>query len=78
MGVIPSPMDGNDPWELFGIQYYDCNEVARKLERILDMEIGRLELEPGTEWAVYDPLAKLISRYNGQITVDGLGKINAS
>ncbi len=45
---------------------------------ILDMEIGRLELEPGAEWVVYDPLAKLISRYNGQITLDGLGKINAS
>ena len=42
------------------------------------MEIGRLQLESGAEWVVYDPVAKLISRYNGQITVDGLGKINAS
>ena len=75
---IPSPIDGENPWELFGILYNDCNEVARKLEQLLDMEIGRLELEPGAEWVVYDPLAKLISRYNGQITLDGFGKINAS
>ena len=75
---IPSPIDGENPWELFGILYNDCNEVARKLEQLLDMEIGRLELEPGAQWVVYDPLAKLISRYNGQITLDGFGKINAS
>jgi predicted transcriptional regulator len=75
---IPSPIDGENPWELFGILYNDCNEVARKLEQLLDMEIGRLELEPGAEWVVYDPLAKLISRYNGQITLNGFGKINAS
>jgi DNA-binding MarR family transcriptional regulator len=75
---MPSPIDRNNPWELFGILYSDCNEVARKLERILDMEIGRLELEPGTEWVVYDPLAKYIIGYNGQITIEGLGKINAS
>ena len=53
---IPSPIDGENPWELFGILYNDCNEVARKLEQLLDMEIGRLELEPGAEWVVYDPL----------------------
>jgi DNA-binding MarR family transcriptional regulator len=75
---IPSPIDGNNPWELFGMLYHDCNEVARKLEQILDMEIGRLEIEHGAEWVVYDPVANLISKQNGQITVDGLGKINAS
>jgi hypothetical protein len=75
---IPSPIDGSNPWELFVILYNDCNAVATKLEQILDMEIGRLDLEPGTEWVVYDPLAKVISEYNGQITLDGIGKINAS
>lgn len=75
---IPSPIDGNDPWQLFGILCNDCNEVARKLEQTFNMEIGRLEIEHGAEWVVYDPVANLISRQNGQITVDGLGKINAS
>jgi len=75
---IPSPINGSSPWELFGILYNDCNEVARKLEQTLDMEIGRLEIEHGPEWVVYDPVASIISKQNGQITVDQLGKINAS
>jgi hypothetical protein len=58
--------------------YNDCNEVARKLEQTLDMEIGRLEIEPGAEWVIYDPVASIISKQNGQVTVDTLGKINAS
>jgi hypothetical protein len=58
--------------------YNDCNEVARKLEQILDMQIGRLEMEPRPEWVVYDPVANIISKQNGQVTVDQLGKINAS
>lgn len=75
---IPSPINGSNPWELFGKLYNDCNEVARKLEQLLCMEIGRLEIEPGPEWVVYDPVASIISKQNGQITVEGLGKINAS
>lgn len=75
---IPSPISGSSPWELFGILYNDCNEVARKLEQLLGMEIGRLEIEHGAEWVVYDPVASIISKQNGQITVDQLGKINAS
>jgi hypothetical protein len=42
------------------------------------MEIGRLEIESRPEWVVYDPVASIISKQNSQITVDGLGKINAS
>jgi predicted transcriptional regulator len=75
---IPSPINGSNPWELFGILYNDCNEVARKLEQTLDMEIGRLEVEHHPEWVVYDPVASIINKQNGQITVDQLGKINAS
>jgi hypothetical protein len=59
---IPSPINGSNPWELFGILYNDCNEVARKLEQLLDMEIGRFEIEPGAEWVVYDPVASIISK----------------
>jgi hypothetical protein len=75
---IPSPVNDNNPWELFGILFNDCTEVARKLEQLLGMQIGRLEIEPGAEWVVYDPVANIISKYNGRITVDLLGKINAS
>jgi len=75
---IPSPINGSNPWELYGILYNDCMEVARKLEQLLGMEIGRLEIEHGAEWVVYDPVASIISKENGQVTVDQLGKINAS
>jgi hypothetical protein len=30
------------------------------------------------EWVVYDPFAKLLSNQFGQITVEGVGKVNAS
>ena len=74
----PSPIEGDNPWELCCILYHKCTEVAKKLEEIFDMEIGRLEMESRPEWVVYDPLATQICKYNGQITVDGLAKINAS
>lgn len=75
---IPSPISGSNPWELFGILFNDCNEVARKLEQLLGIEIGRLEIESRPEWVVYDPVANIISKQNGQVTVDQLGKVNAS
>jgi DNA-binding MarR family transcriptional regulator len=34
---IPSPINGNNPWELVGILYNDCTEAARKLEQTLRM-----------------------------------------
>jgi hypothetical protein len=37
-----------------------------------------LEMESGPEWVIYDPVAHAICQYNGQITIEGLGKINAS
>jgi hypothetical protein len=42
------------------------------------MEIGRLEIEPGAEWVIYDPVANAVCKYNGHINVDKLGRINAS
>jgi hypothetical protein len=46
---IPSPINGSNPWELVGKLFNDCSEVARKLEQILDMGIGRLEMEKHPE-----------------------------
>jgi hypothetical protein len=75
---LPSPLDGDNPWELSGILYHECTEAARKLEQTLDMEIGRLEMESGAEWVVYDPVARTICKSNGQVTIEGVGKVNAS
>jgi DNA-binding MarR family transcriptional regulator len=75
---LPSPIEGDNPWELCGLLYYECSEVARKLEDIFEMEIGILKMESRPEWVVHDPLANQICKYNGQITVEELAKINAS
>lgn len=75
---LPSPIDGGNPWELCGILYHDCTEAARKVEQTLDMEIGRLGIESGAEWVVYDPVANALCKQNGQLTIEGLGKVNAS
>jgi hypothetical protein len=43
------------------------------------MIFGRLGLSSTGEWIVYDtPLAKAISKLLVQVTIDGVGKINAS
>jgi hypothetical protein len=75
---LPSPIDGDNPWELCGILYHDCTEAARKVEQTLDMEIGRLGIESGAEWVVHDLVANVLCKHNGQLTIGGLGKVNAS
>lgn len=75
---IPDAVDGDDPYRLFCNLVLACNEVARNLEQTLGMRIGRLELSSKGEWVVYSPLARTITRYTGRVTVDDIGKINAS
>jgi predicted transcriptional regulator len=75
---LPAAIDGNDPDKLYIKLFSDCNEVAKHLEQTFDMQIGRLELSSKGEWVIYNPLAKAITNTTGRITVDGIGKINAS
>jgi hypothetical protein len=75
---IPSAVDGDDPYKLFAIVLYDCTKAAEKVEQTLGMEIGRLELSSRAEWLVYDPVAKGFCKHIGQVTVEALGKVNAS
>ena len=49
-----------------------------ELEERLGIQIGRLNPSSKGEWVVYDPFAKSLSNQFGQITVDGVGKVNAS
>jgi hypothetical protein len=72
---LPAAIDGNDPNKLYIELFSDCTEVAKHLEQIFDMQIGRLELSSKGEWVVYNPLAKAITNTTGRITVDGVGKI---
>jgi predicted transcriptional regulator len=75
---LPSAIDGSDPLNLYFRLFSDCNEVAKHLEQVLDMQIGRLELSSKAEWVVPNPVAKTITNKTGRVTVDGVGKINAS
>lgn len=75
---IPSAVDGDDPYKLLAIALYDCTKAAEKIEDMLCLVIGRLELSSRAEFVIYDPVAKMISKYLGQVTIDGIGKMNAS
>jgi len=75
---IPAPVDGNDPIKLYLSLILDCTDVAKNLELTLDMKVGRLELSSKGEWIIYNPLARTITEYTGRVTVEGIGKINAS
>jgi hypothetical protein len=75
---IPSAIDGDDPIKLWFEPFHDCNDAAKKIEQTLDIKIGRLELSSKGERVVYHPLAKMITKTIGRVTVDGIGKINAS
>ena len=48
-------------------KFLTCKSVEREIE-----------LSSKGEWVVYIPLAKAITNIIGRVTVDGIGKINAS
>jgi hypothetical protein len=75
---IPSPIDGDNVEDMRSQLLQDCIAVCGELEERLSMQIGRLHPSSKGEWVVYDPFAKSLSNQFGQITVDGVGKVNAS
>jgi len=75
---MPSPVDGDDPYKLYGMVLYDCIKAAERLEEAVDIEIGRLEQSSRPEYVVYDPVAKAISKHICQVDVEDIGKVNAS
>src|SRR5919112_2412586 len=58
---IPSPVDGNDPFQLYGMVMYDCTKAAERLVQTIGIEIGRLDFSSRAEWVVYDPVANAFS-----------------
>lgn len=63
---MPSPVDGDDPYKLYGMVLYDCIKAAERLEEAVDIEIGRLEQSSRPEYVVYDPVAKAISKQSAR------------
>jgi hypothetical protein len=70
--LIPSPVDGYDLNQLFITLVYDCINVITILQERLGIRLGRLQLSSRGEWLVYDPIARISSQYNGQVTVNQL------
>lgn len=74
-----SPIDGHDPYVLYGMALCAAMDAAEDLESRTGISMGRLTLSSRAEWAVYDdPVIESATRYLGQVTVDGLAKVNKS
>lgn len=76
--LLASPVDGEDPNELLITLVYDCTNAINAIHERFGIKLGRLQSSSRGEWVVYDPIAKNFCQYNGQVTVDGIGKVNAS
>ena len=58
--LIPSPVDGDDPNQLFITLVYDCINVITSLQERFGIKLGRLQLSSRGEWVVYDPVAQAL------------------
>jgi predicted transcriptional regulator len=78
--LLPSPVEGDDPFQLYTLMVFVCVNVIIKLNDNLGIRVGSLELGSRGEWLVYDPVAKSFCKNSGhgQVTYDGIGKVNAS
>jgi hypothetical protein len=63
--LIPSPVEGSDPFDLYTILLYDCISVINELYYRIGLEVGRLKLSSRGEWLVYDPIARSFCKTNG-------------
>lgn len=76
--LLPSPVEGDDPFQLYTVIVFACVNVILELHDRFGLRVGPLELGSRGEWLVYDPVAKSFCKTNGQVTYDGIGKVNAS
>ncbi len=76
--LIPSAVEGDHPYELYYIAHYDCDQVILNICEQWKMKVGNAVVSSRPEWAVYDPVARLFTKYNGQLRLECVGKINAS
>jgi predicted transcriptional regulator len=76
--LLPTPVDGNSPHELLITTVYECVNALSTLQDRTGLRVGKLEVSSKPEWLVYDPVAKAFCKHNGQVTYEGIGKVNAS
>jgi hypothetical protein len=75
---LPSPVEGDDPFELFVIMVVECTNVILELNDKMGLEVGPLQLGSRGEWLIYDPVARAFCKANGQVTYEDIAKVNAS
>ena len=75
---LPSPVEGGDPYEIFVILVFEVVNVILKLNDTMGIRLGPLQLGSRGEWLVFDPMARLFCKTNGQVTYEGVAKVNAS
>jgi hypothetical protein len=76
--LLPSPVEGNDPFDLFVTNIYECLNVLIDLHYKIGLKVGRLQLGSRGEWLIYDPVARAFCKHNGQVDYQGIAKVNAS
>jgi hypothetical protein len=76
--LIPSPVDGDNPYQLIITLVYECVNAILHLYDKIGLKLGKLEIASKPEWVIYDPVAKAFCQHNGQVTYNGIGKVNAS
>jgi hypothetical protein len=76
--LLPSSVEGDDPYQLYTVVVFACVNVILELHDRFGLRVGPLELGSRGEWVVYGPVAKSFCKTTGQVTYDGIGKVNAS
>ena len=76
--LIPSPLNGDDPYDIYTRLVFECMNVIQTLNSRIGIEVGMPKLSSRGEWLVYDPLARAFCKVNGQVTYEGIAKVNAS
>ena len=75
---LPSPVEGKNPFDIYIIMLVDVVNVILDLDRKFGLRVERLRLGSRGEWLVYDPVARFFCKTNGQVTYEGISKLNAS
>jgi predicted transcriptional regulator len=76
--LFPSAVDGENIYDLIIIVLYECINATLELYKKIGLRIGKLQVCSKPEWGVYDPVAREFCKHNGQVTYNGIGKVNAS
>jgi len=76
--LMPSPVDGDNVYNIMFAVGYECINALLELYDRTGLRVGKIEVVSKPEWVVYDPVAKAFCRHHGQVTYNGIGKVNAS